>query len=319
MVDKAAEEVFGPRASPPVSKFRAYAPVALGGLGILAIVAAIVMQIWPGSPRQAELAATVIAPVAPASSAAKNSGNGQDATAAATTSAQTAAATQNGSLLASAAIEDASSLLPKLPGNITLAWRELGVFWKLPGPRTDGKTTDVADDPCRAAAARQLQCFTGQDLSIPLLRQLGRPGILTLQSAGSPPVFAVLTALNEQTATLQMAGAVHRVSLSSLGGVWQGAFSTYWRPPPGCGAPLRDGKSTAMVTRLASQLATLEGQPASRENNAPVVLDAELKTRIRAFQKGQGLKPDGLPGPLTLMQIDRALGNREPSLQVAVP
>jgi general secretion pathway protein A len=215
-------------------------------------------------------------------------------------------------------MEDASSLLPKLPANINLAWRELGVFWKLPGQR-GGKAPDAADDPCRAAVAQQLQCFTGQDLTIPLLRQLGRPGILTLQAAGNPPVFAVLTGLSDQTATLQIGGAVHRVSLSSLGGVWQGAFSTYWRPPPGFPAQLREGKSTALVSRLAGQLATLEGLPASSEAAAASTLDAELKTRIRAFQKGQGLKPDGFPGPLTLMQIDRALGNREPSLNAAAP
>ncbi len=310
MVDKAADEVFGPRASPPVSKFRAYAPVILGGLGILAIVAAIAMQIWPASPRQtavdSAVGAAVTATVASAPSSAKNSSHTPDA------------APPTGNTTTSAAIEDASSLLPKLPGNITLAWRELGVFWKLPGPRA-GKTPDVADDPCRAAAAQQLQCFTGQDLTISLLRQLGRPGLLTLQAAGNPPVYALLTGLNDQTASLQIGGAVHHVSLSSLGGVWQGAFSTYWRPPPGFGAPLRDAKSTAMIARLAGQLATLEGLPASSEAAAASSLDAELKTRIRAFQKGQGLKPDGLPGPLTLMQIDRALGNREPSLQVAAP
>jgi general secretion pathway protein A len=327
MVDKAADEVFGPRAKPPVSRLRAYAPVALGGLGILAIVVAMAMQIWPGSARQTQAAEAATAPgtttaLSPGASAAlgsKNSANTQDANTALTSSTLAATATQNGNLLASTTMEDASSLLPKLPANINLAWRELGLFWKLPGQGAGGKTPDVADDPCRAAAAQQLQCFTGQELSIPLLRQLGRPGILTLQAAGNPPVFAVLTGLNDQTATLLAGGAVHRVSLSSLGGVWRGAFSTYWRPPPGFGAPLREGKSMPLLSRLASQLATLEGQPASNEKAAPVALDADLKIRIRAFQKGQGLKPDGLPGPLTLMQIDRALGNREPSLQVAAP
>jgi hypothetical protein len=142
--------------------------------------------------------------------------------------------------------------------------------------------------------AQQLQCFTGQDLSIPLLRQLGRPGILTLQAAGNPPVFAVLTGLSDQTATLQIGGAVHRVSLSSLGGVWQGAFSTYWRPPPGFGAPLRDGKSTALVSRLAGQLATLEGLPASSEAGR------RTQNPHTCLSKRPGAQTRRLPRPLDL-------------------
>ncbi|MDH5338598.1 MAG: peptidoglycan-binding protein, partial [Rubrivivax sp.] len=34
-----------------------------------------------------------------------------------------------------------------------------------------------------------------------------------------------------------------------------------------------------------------------------------------AFQRAQGLKPDGLAGPLTLMQLNRAVAVPEPHLQ----
>jgi general secretion pathway protein A len=44
-------------------------------------------------------------------------------------------------------------------------------------------------------------------------------------------------------------------------------------------------------------------------------LDAALIARVKAFQKGQGIKPDGHPGPMTFMQIDKALGARGPSLE----
>ena len=40
-----------------------------------------------------------------------------------------------------------------------------------------------------------------------------------------------------------------------------------------------------------------------------------LRSRLNAFQVAQGLKPDGLAGPLTLMQINRATGVDEPQLQ----
>jgi general secretion pathway protein A len=208
------------------------------------------------------------------------------------------------------AIEDINTLLPKLPSTITPAWRVLAGSWKL--PETDA-------DPCQAASAQQLQCYSSNDLTIPLLRQLGRPGILTLHGSDGPPVFAVLTGLNEQTATLRVGEVIHRVSLSSLGRLWRGAFATYWRPPPGFAAELRDGSSGAVIARLANQLSTLEGAPVPIDKLKGQTLDNALKARVRAFQKGQGLRPDGYPGPMTLMQIDRALGSSEPSLQAAAP
>jgi general secretion pathway protein A len=44
-------------------------------------------------------------------------------------------------------------------------------------------------------------------------------------------------------------------------------------------------------------------------------LDAALVGRVKAFQKGQGIKADGHPGPMTFMQIEKALGSSGPSLE----
>ena len=35
-------------------------------------------------------------------------------------------------------------------------------------------------------------------------------------------------------------------------------------------------------------------------------VDNAMKTRVQAFQLAQGLKPDGLAGPTTFMQLTRA-------------
>ena len=63
---------------------------------------------------------------------------------------------------------------------------------------------------------------------------------------------------------------------------------------------------------LASHLAKIEGTPAP---TSPAVLDADLRKRIRAFQRSQGLDADGRPGPMTFMQMERAAGVAQPSLQ----
>jgi len=203
-------------------------------------------------------------------------------------------------------IEAVEDLLPQLPRDLNAAWRGLAPLWKL--PESDG-------DPCQSAAAQGLQCYRSANLSVPLLRQLARPGILTLQNGNEPPVYALLVGLTDQTATLRLGTALHKVRLVTLGRIWRGDFATYWRAPAGYGGNLRDGSSGPMVDQLVSQLAKVDGLPAPAAGASAPIVDAALRERIRAFQRSQGLKPDGQPGPLTFMQIDSATATNEPRLQ----
>jgi general secretion pathway protein A len=203
-------------------------------------------------------------------------------------------------------MEELEALLELLPRDINAAWRELAPTWRL-------AASDA--DPCQFASTQQLQCYRTGKLSMPLLRQLGRPGILTLQEGGDPPMYAVLMGLSDQSAILQVSGRLHTVRLVSLGRLWRGDFATYWRPPPGYSSDLSDASGGPAVQRLATQLSLLDGVPTSPAAAASTILDATLRARVRAFQRAQGLKPDGQPGPLTFMQIDGATGAPEPRLQ----
>ena len=202
-------------------------------------------------------------------------------------------------------VEEVSALLAQLPRDIDLAWRELAPAWGIAAG--EGK-------PCESAAAQQVQCYRAVNLNIPMLRQLGRPGILTLQFGNEAPAFALLVGLGDQTATLRVGAKLHTVKLVALARLWRGDFATYWRAPPGYSAELREGSAGPAIDQLASQLAQLDGA-APAAASAPPVLDATLKERVRAFQRSQGLKPDGHPGPLTFMQIDSATTKTEPRLQ----
>jgi general secretion pathway protein A len=68
------------------------------------------------------------------------------------------------------------------------------------------------------------------------------------------------------------------------------------------------------LVELVQQLTLLEGASTVATPASAPLLDADLKERVRAFQRTQGLTPDGLPGPLTLMQIERASGQTLPRL-----
>jgi general secretion pathway protein A len=94
------------------------------------------------------------------------------------------------------------------------------------------------------------------------------------------------------------------VSWTELARVWRGEFATLWRAPAGYG----DGEVAGNTAWLAERLAAIDGQ-------GPIAAGREaLRTRIAAFQLAHGLTPDGLAGPLTVMQLARASQDDEPRL-----
>jgi general secretion pathway protein A len=287
MIDKAAAEVFGPNSKEPRPSSMV-AAAALGALGAMALSLAVALHFWPRAVATEAVVARVV-PVAPAPVAS---------------AASVAVTIAPGSV--QKVPEDLEAVLPQLNPGIGPAWRELGQAWKFdPGN----------EDPCAIAVLHRLQCYRTSELTIPLLKQLDRPGILKLQRADEPAVYAVLTGLTDQVATLQSGGTVHRVTLISLARFWRGEFATYWQPPRGYVPDLREGTSSAVVGLLSNQLAVLEGKPVRSGTVESLTLDTALVGRVKAFQKGQGIKPDGHPGPMTFMQIEKALGASGPSLE----
>jgi general secretion pathway protein A len=145
-----------------------------------------------------------------------------------------------------------------------------------------------------------------------LIRQLDRPGIVTLHDAEDRPVYALLTGLTERSATVRIGAASHTFSLVSLAILWRGDYATFWRAPPGYTGKLVDSTSGALTTWFNTQIATVQGATGPTPD-APG--EAAWKTRVAAFQLSQGLKPDGLAGPTTFMQLNRATGVDEPRLR----
>ncbi len=281
VVEKAAAEVFAPDSVAAPGAGRRSTAYAMAGLVLLAAAALGAYSVWSSQSRSTTTAPAIATPSRLAAASAP----------------QVAPAPVS-------PVEEIELLTAQLASDAAVAWRELAPLWQLPVD---------ARDPCLVAGTLGLQCYRGASLNMALLRQLGRPGILTLHAANEPARYAVLTGLSDQNATLQLAGQTHTVRLAALGRLWRGEFATYWRPPPGYTANLRDGSVGAAIDRLASQLTLLDGAPAPVAP-ASQTLDAALKARVLAFQRAQGLTPDGQPGPLTFMQIDSAAGVEQPRL-----
>lgn len=204
-------------------------------------------------------------------------------------------------------VEDIGQLWSQLPTDINVAWRVLAQR-SMPVLRLiDG---DAA--PCQSAAAQQVLCYRAEKLDLPLLRQLRRDSILTLRDGSAATRFAVLVAMDEQTATLQVGSSRHRVGWLALARFWHGEFATLWRPPPGYRANLHVGDSAEVIDYLVQQLQRLDGMASNPQQ--PQLFDAGLRERLRAFQRSQGLRSDGLPGPMTFMQLERASADGKPRI-----
>jgi len=174
------------------------------------------------------------------------------------------------------------------------AWRELALRWNV---------AIGEGDPCVAALQASLACFRSANGGLSQLRQVARPVVLTLRPARGAASYAVLVALNEGSASLQVGTQAFTLSLPALLEAWRGEFATFWRVPPGW----REGVDLAATPAGRSWLderLLAAGQGAGRP----------LAERVRAFQLAQGLPLDGVAGPLTLMQLGRATGGDEPRL-----
>ena len=314
VVNKAAGEVFGAEHAAPHRPGMASKAWLLAGAGVLlgaAATAAFTLADWHPAAQQPLQSAKAAAKPASAPSAVASSSPSTAASApASTASAPSPAQPASASVLAAASppapsITSLEAVLPQLPNDLAQAWNSLSPSWQLPANGVD---------PCAAALAHQLQCYRTTKLNLPLLRQLGRPGILTLQADDNTARYAVLVGMTDQTATLQIGPARHTVGLSALARRWRGDFATLWRAPAGYNPAARGGATGPAITQLARQLDQLEGSTAQTPSSSPQQLDTELKNRVRDFQRSHGLQADGQPGPMTYMQLESALGNNTPRL-----
>ena len=185
------------------------------------------------------------------------------------------------------------------PADEATAWRVLAGLWG---------STLVTGEPCDAASLRGLQCFRSRG-GLAQIRLLDRPGILKLVDERGRVAHVLLTGLADDSVTLVIAGVERSVPLTHLARLWRGDFATLWQTPPGYREGEAPANGSALWRWMTERLADVDRQ-------GPVAPgEAALRARLFAFQLASGLTPDGLAGPLTLMQLNRASGMPEPRLK----
>ena len=154
-------------------------------------------------------------------------------------------------------------------------------------------------DACRQAESLGLHCRSAR-AGLDELRQLNRPAVLVMRD-DQAPFQAALIALDDKSATFVIGTETRSVALGALATQWSGQYTLFWRLPPEARETIRAGERGPAVQWLIGQLAQAQGKEADT-SKAPV-FDEALARQVKQFQLAQGLIPDGMVGPQTVVRL----------------
>jgi general secretion pathway protein A len=302
-VRRAAREVTGegvrasraPRvAAAAVAVLVAVAAVAAGLAGVWRITPSDAWRMVTPGPRPGTAPAPLVAAMTPAGVPAPESAAAPSVVAAASPASAAPVPDLTGWLAATAQ-----------PNDHAAALRRVLALW--------GAAGAAGEDPCPVAVRAGLECLEGRG-SWMLVRRLGVPVALKLLTPDGTRHWIAVTGLDADTATLELGERSQAVPVASLDRLWDGTFSLVWRPLPGAARLLGPGMQGPGVAWLRRSLN--DGDPAARARG-PAVYDDALAARVVAFQKREGLAPDGIAGIETLVRLSSRLDARTPMLSPA--
>jgi general secretion pathway protein A len=196
-------------------------------------------------------------------------------------------------------------LWPRLHADIDGAWRQLARHWDVASPAAPAGSAPGAGRDCPVPAP--LRCWRGS-ITLAQAMALDRPALLLLRDAAGAERAVLLRSLDAQDVVVETSDGAWQLSRAELARSWSGDYATLWRAPEGWPAQGAPEPGDAIVAWLEQQLDAAMPRDAS-------VPSANWRERLMRFQRAQSLKPDGVPGPMTVMQLNRALGVHEPRLE----
>jgi len=159
-------------------------------------------------------------------------------------------------------------------------------------------------DPCGQAQRAGLACLE-QRGSWAQVRALNRPAILTLTDDKGERHRVVLSALDEQFATLDLGERSVRVPIEEVSRDWFGEFTVVWKPKTARTRLLTRGMRGDEVRWLRRSLNALYGAAADPEHGD--LYDEDLAAAVQNFQREHRLNVDGIAGVQTQVVIETAL------------
>jgi general secretion pathway protein A len=160
---------------------------------------------------------------------------------------------------------------------------------------------------CGRAAAAGLRCLYGKG-NWTTLAHYDRPAVLELIDRDDRQHHVVAAQLAEKQVTLDFGGRKMTVAKEDVDPYWFGDFILLWKPPPFDASLLRQGHSGPEIRWLREQLDRADNDsPGAPGEAASPLFDSELKERVIDFQRSHALRPDGVVGEQTFIQLQAAV------------
>ena len=164
-------------------------------------------------------------------------------------------------------------------------------------------TLDEAN--CEAANRVGLQCQQGSG-SLKSLLELDHPAVVRLFDENATEFYADLLRIDEKEADLLIDGESWTVSRDWLNQAWGDEYTLLWRLPKSSARSITPRSNKADLQWLENALSR-----AFKERPRKVSkFDEALAAKLKRFQEQEGLKPDGVAGPQTLIRLNAR--GREP-------
>ena len=160
-------------------------------------------------------------------------------------------------------------------------------------------------DLCAGPLPDGLACIAGSARTWDELAGLDRPLLLDMITAERFGAGVLLLGSQGRTGWILSDQGVSEIELVELGTAWTGNYRLLWHPPEGFSRPLGLGDNSPAIARIATLFARLDGQPQAL---AGTRFTPALQSRVRLFQRQQGLEDDGVVGVQTLLRLNEATG-----------
>jgi general secretion pathway protein A len=187
-------------------------------------------------------------------------------------------------------------------GNQVASFQSLYSLWNI--------SSEGVGDFCKHAESMGLRCMKGLG-SLSHLLKINRPAVLKLYDDQGGEFYLMLMELKNETAVLQFGTTIRAVRLKEVENRWLGEYTLLWKVPPQYRGDIHPGMEGEDVKWVDLQLARIYGRTQERGS---FIYNRELETRVKRFQLSQGLTPDGIIGPMTVIHLNTAAGTAGPRL-----
>lgn len=165
--------------------------------------------------------------------------------------------------------------------------------------RVWGFETAIDEAHCDSAERANLGCIQGQ-ASLDEIIKLNYPVVARLTEPNGPELYAVVLHVADGQADLLLGSEKWQVSQEWLSKAWGQDYTVLWQLPESSNKIISKRSGPTDVLWLETVVSQALHQP---PRNKLSRFDNQLATKVRQFQKQEGLTEDGVAGEQTLLRL----------------